>query len=124
VRRLGDHERELASRVDQANRQLTEQQQRLDRASAARRKFESRTEIGSKLQMAGAQGMAAGAAATAPGFVAARAAMSFEDALADANKVLNLSNSELAQMRKETLALSKQVPLTPQQIMVIKAAGA
>lgn len=124
VARLGDHERRLASDIDAANRRMTQQQAALERANAARSQLERRQAVGDKLQSGGAGMVAAGVVASAPAFVAAKAAMSFEDAMADANKVLNLTNDELAQMKRETLEQSKRLPLTPLAIAQIKAAGA
>lgn len=124
VNRLGDHENRLASQIDEANRSLDAQKRKLEAAEGAQRKFAQRDALGSKLQGQGAVAIGTGVAATLPAFTAAKSAMSYEDAMADANKVLNLANDELAKMSQSTLEQSKRMPLTPQAIMQIKAAGA
>lgn len=124
VNRLRDHEQSLASQIDQTNRRLEEQQSKLAATEGARRKYAKSQELGSKLQGQGAMAIGTGVAASLPAIVAAKSAMSFEDAMADANKVLNLTNEQLAVMRKSTLDQAKIMPLSPQAIMQIKAAGA
>lgn len=124
VSKLGDHEKKLSSAIDETNRSLDIQNDKLRTAEDARRKFDRAQELGGKLQSQGAMTMATGVAATLPAMIAAKKAMSFEDAAADANKVLNLTNDEFAKMKRETLDLSRQMPLSPQAIMQIKAAGA
>lgn len=124
VNRLRDHERSLGSQIDTTNRRLQEQRSELAATEAARRNYEQVDALGSKLQGQGAVTVAAGVAATLPAYVAAKKAMSFEDAMADANKVLNLTNEQLEKMRQSTLAQAKIMPLSPEAIMQIKAAGA
>lgn len=124
VNRLRDHEQSLGSQIDTTNRRLKEQQAELAATEAARRNYEQVDALGSQLQTQGAITAAAGVAASLPAYVAAKAAMSYEDAMADANKVLNLTNEQLDQMSKTTLEQAKHMPLSPQAIMQIKAAGA
>ncbi|MCC2603031.1 phage tail tape measure protein [Sphingopyxis yananensis] len=124
VNRLRDHEQSLASQISRTNQSLEEQQAKLAATESARRKFSKSQELGGKLQGQGAVAIGTGVAASLPAIVAAKSAMSFEDAMADANKVLNLTNEQLAAMRKSTLDQAKRMPLSPQAIMQIKAAGA
>ena len=122
VRHLADAEADLQRRTARANDEFAEQRRRLDelharqkRLAAAQEKGGRLKELGGKLRGGGAVTMAAGVGAALPMVGAAKAAMSFEDAMADVKKVANFK--DVAQEK----AFSEQILLLSQRLPVAAA---
>jgi TP901 family phage tail tape measure protein len=124
TRNLARHQRDLTGDIDAANRRLQQQQERLERLGRASERAEKMKELGGKLAGAGAIAGAAGAAAAAPIVMQARAAMTFESAMADVRKVVNFETPrQFQQMSRDVLDLSTRVPMAAEGIASIVAAA-
>nr|GLK21679.1 phage tail tape measure protein [Microbacterium terregens] len=131
TRDLSRYERELAARSADTNRQLAEQEHRLERIAnrehrmgTARDGF-NRT-MGTAGNIAGA-GMAAGATAVtaaAPLVASSRVAMDLEEGMAGVAKVTGMADAQLQRMQGSIVDLTTTIPMTAVDLANIAAAGA
>nr|WP_317892049.1 phage tail tape measure protein [uncultured Sphingomonas sp.] len=131
TRDLSRYERELATRSADTNRQLAEQEHRLERIAnrehrmgTARDGF-NRT-MGTAGNIAGA-GMAAGATAVtaaAPLVASSRVAMDLEEGMAGVAKVTGMADAQLQRMQGSIVDLTTTIPMTAVDLANIAAAGA
>lgn len=128
---LGAHELRLARDLRNANAELKEQARRLDvvadrqrKLKAARARYDSTQQLAGSAQGAGMSAIGAGAALGAPLVLAGRAAMNFEDSMADVRKVVDFPTPQAFQdMSRDILGLSTQIPLTSEGIAAIVASA-
>ena len=131
VDRLGDHQQRLQAEIADTNYQLSLQQDRLSklnerkaRLADARGRYDSRQELAGTMQGAGTSALAAGTAVAAPLFVAARSGMSFEDGMADVNKVVDFETpQQFRQMGVDILNLTTKIPMAAEGLTSIVAAA-
>lgn len=121
TRNLANDERRLRTEVERATRALDQQKNRLARMKAAQGKAEAMRGAAGQLAMAGAATAGAGAVATAPFIAGARQAMSFEDALADLNKVANATPAQMKALAAGFTQLSETLPFTRSELAAIGA---
>lgn len=127
---LAQRQSELKSKMSAANQQINNQSAALSKLNAKqaaynryRGKVDNLKDINSKVQIVGAQALAAGATITAPLVGSVRDFMSFEDAMVGvARQVQGLKDdagnftSEFEQWKLNIQDLSKELPLTTVQI--------
>lgn len=122
--RLGDEQGRLAADLDRVNKRLKEQRDIADRASAARARGDKMRDLGGRMIGGGAALGAAGAATLAPLALGVKTAIDFDEAMADVRKVVNGTPADLEKLRKGILAVSRTMPVKPEGIASIIAAGA
>lgn len=132
TRQLATHERRLRGDIADTTKALERQASRLERNAnrrqrlgAARDKFGQMQDLTGRVAIGGAGGIASGIAIGAPITAAAREAVSFESAMADVRKVVDGLDDrrEFQRMSDDILQLSTRLPMVPEQIAAIVAAG-
>lgn len=128
TRRLEAFQSQLAVKIVGTTRAIDRQRQALDqlrkrqeKMHAAQARADKLGQRSQNLAMAGAGTAAGGAVATAPFFEGARQAMTFEDALADLNKVANASPKQMRQLAAGFTELSEVLPFTRAELASIAA---
>ncbi|HAT2302383.1 TPA: phage tail tape measure protein [Citrobacter freundii] len=109
---------QISQRTAQYNRQLTEQQRRLDSVTQAQARYARAKETGDRLQSSGMKTAATGAAVLAPVAVAIKSYSSLEDAMKGVSKQVNgLRDSggnrtaQFAEMQKAIKDASENLPM-------------
>lgn len=128
---LAQHERRLRSeisatttRLDEQTRSLARAADRRGRVAAARGTYRDAQDRAGGALAAGSAGIASGVASAMPLVGVSRAAMDFESVMADVRKVVNFDKpKQFDQMREDIIALSTRLPMVPEEIAKIVAAG-
>lgn len=128
---LVHHEQRLKRELGEANNELAEQSRRLAqvadrqrRLTAARGRYDQAQSFAGSAQGAGMSAIGAGAAVGAPLVLSARAAMTFEDSMADVRKVVNFPTPvAFREMGRDILQLSTDIPLASEGIASIVASA-
>ncbi len=121
---LAHSEQKLAQEAYKAERALEAQRKELNKLHEARKTATNMQTSGGNMMMNGGGAIAAGAVISLPIINATKDAMKFENAMADAKKVLNDWTPEgLAQLNKDVIELSTKIPLAREEIAAIVAAG-
>lgn len=109
---------QISQRTAQYNRQLTEQQQRLESVTQAQARYARAKETGEKLQSAGMKTAATGAAVLAPVAAAIKSYSSLEDAMKGVSKQVNglrdnngNRTAQFAEMQKAIKDASENLPM-------------
>ncbi len=127
VNRLGDAEKRLTDSLASANRQLDEQHAKQKRAADSARRMEAAQRFGDKMKSGGTRGLAVGAVTAAPTVAAVTESIDAESAFADLRKVFSGSPDELASVRKELIAMTREVKTSAPELFQLaaqaKAAG-
>ena len=109
---------QISQRTAQYNRQLTEQQRRLESVTQAQARYARAKETGEKLQSAGMKTAATGAAVVAPVVAAIKSYSSLEDAMKGVSKQVNglrddsgNRTAQFAEMQKAIKDASENLPM-------------
>lgn len=109
---------QISQRTAQYNRQLTEQQRRLESVTQAQARYARAKETGERLQSSGMQTAATGAAVLAPVAVAIKSYSSLEDAMKGVSKQVNglrdnngNRTAQFAEMQKAIKDASENLPM-------------
>lgn len=109
---------QISQRTAQYNRQLTEQQRRLDSVTQAQARYARAKETGDRLQSSGMKTAATGAAVLAPVAVAIKSYSSLEDAMKGVSKQVNglrdnngNRTAQFAEMQKAIKDASENLPM-------------
>lgn len=109
---------QISQRTAQYNRQLTEQQRRLESVTQAQARYARAKETGEKLQSSGMKTAATGAAVLAPVAVAIKSYSSLEDAMKGVSKQVNglrdnngNRTAQFAEMQKAIKDASENLPM-------------
>lgn len=117
---LINRERDLAERIARTNDQMERQVKLLKNAARA----DAMRQRGEDLRASGSGNIITGAAMAAPGFLAAKQAMTFESAMADVRKVVNFeSPRQFAQMGEDIADMSTRIPMAAEGLAQIVAAA-
>ncbi len=112
------HERQLAERVEQTNRQLKERE-RLNNINARADAMQS---AGADLASSGTSNMIAAGAMAAPMAFAAKSAIGMESAMADVRKVVDFeSPKQFQQMSDDLVEMSMRIPMSAEGLAQIVA---
>lgn len=128
ARTLDQHQTSLAIKIVGTTRAIDKQRAALEhlgrrqqQAYAASAKAEKLRNASGKLAVGGAVTAGAGAVAATPFVEGTKQAMSFEDAIADLNKVANASPAQLRKLAAGFTELSEQLPFTRAELASIGA---
>jgi len=121
---LTGHEARLTQRAQAANRALSEQQQKLDALTAAKKRNEAFKSAGGKMTAMGAGALGAGVAMGAPLVMAAKDAITLESAVADIKKVMDFTPKGLQSINSDLLDMTTRIPMTVEGLAQISAAAA
>lgn len=122
---LAKHERDLATRAKEATAALEKQNKQAERLAAITAKGDALASKGQSLRSSGTSTILKAGAMAAPGFVAAREAMSVESAMGGVAKRVEFKDAaEFKQMTRDLVTLSTRIPMTSQELAEIMAAGA
>ncbi len=125
VNDLAGSERKLTTQLTAANRALETQARRMGRIREARERAGRMKEMSGQAAAAGAGLLGAGVGLAAPIVLASKAAMGFEEHMADVRKVVNFpSPKSFGDFRAGILGLSGELPLTADQLGDIAAEAA
>jgi TP901 family phage tail tape measure protein len=104
---LSHHEQILADRIRQTSLRLSEQQGRLDRAAAARRRYDDRTQLAQKMTVGGATMLGTGMAASVPMFQAVVAGREYESVMTDIAQKSDMSREAAKKLGGELRIVAK-----------------
>ncbi len=116
VDNLSDHESRLADKLSLANRQLSEQKQKLERVQQATDKLERTRERGANIRSAGYGAVTAGAAIGAPLALASRSAAKFQSQMTDIGQKAGLTRQQTAAMGREFDRMGPKVAQLPSKL--------
>lgn len=128
---LGAHELRLKRDLEGANRALDQQKTKLEglhshqkRMAGARARYDSTQAFAGTAAGAGASAIGAGAAVAAPLVLAGKAAVNFQDAMLDVQKVVDFDTpAQFQQMNRDIIGLSRDLGLPAEGIAQIVAAA-
>jgi TP901 family phage tail tape measure protein len=128
ARNLGVYEDQLKGKISRATREIEQQSAALDQlrerqqiAYAAQAKSGKLRERSGQFAVAGATTMAVAGAAALPYVAGAQQAMTFEDAIADLNKVANATPAQMKMLAAGFTELSETIPMSRAQLAAIGA---
>jgi TP901 family phage tail tape measure protein len=104
---LSHHEQILADRIRQTSLRLSEQQGRLDRAAAARRRYDARTGLAQRMAIGGAATLATGVTAAAPMYEAVVSAREYESVMTDIAQKSDMSRAAAKKLGGELRIVAK-----------------
>lgn len=126
ARNLGVYEDQLKGKISRATREIEQQTAALDQlrgrqqvAYAAQAKSGKLRERSGQFAVAGATTMAVAGAAALPYVAGAQQAMTFEDAIADLNKVANATPAQMKALAGGFTDLSEVLPFTRSELAAI-----